>query len=1275
MKNLEMKRILSLILAIAMVISMTPLSTFATGAGTTTGNKITGITVMDQSGYADDKEMAVKMFDSDHKNTKWCVNGKTGWVTFKTPGMVKVSKMTAYHAKQSDNTYDQSMASNTKAYALQVFTGTGIPLEADYTDNTKWETVGEETTNIDATKETAVNMTEPAEYFRLNVTDDGATNNNAVRIYGLELFGELVIINPVNVSFVAGEGAVGTMTTIQVEKDREYTLPDCEFTKVNSIFTGWTVTGQEGIKQPGEKIVVNNDITLTANWKTYDVADTSYIDENGNTKTASAEVITADTVFMGGENKWYVVNSDVAIEKQINAEKRINLILADGATLNITGGFNTSELYVYGQTENTGKFNVTATTTDAISVSKRLDIMGGNIKGVSTEGYGVNAGSYFKIMGKATLNAKSTSDTAFCNSNKANFSGGTTTLEGGIKGAELYEAYLNGNAIFSATGRYEGAFINVGGKISISDNAVLNLKGDDAALMIYYMQSNSLIKNGGTINANGKFRYTTGYNLSDNDIKIPEGLKLNDSRIKDIDLYVDIFGEKFYKNNDFSRTITKKNDATPVTAFTEYGTYVVTFKPANGSESPKYSKEFAIKQAVNNTGTDKTVEYNGNTIDVSGMFTIDNNAGTATYSVTNGTGTATIAGSKVTVTKAGTINVKVNTAESDAAYAGEATAVLTVTPKELIVTPKIQRLTYAEDADIVNAVGQAGTTGLCNGHLLSSVTLTANVDKTKINAKDAVIKTLDDIDVTGNYNITYQEGLIERYHVWNTPVFNFAEDGKTCTVTRTDKNNSNETETADATVTSKEKIPATCLTKGVTTYTATVVFDKNTHTDTKDVTDIPALGHTWKAATYEWNADNTKCTATRVCEIDADHVETEAVDATKVTKAPTCESKGSTTYTAEFTNSWAAKQTKVVEDTEALGHAWGEPVITFAEDGKTATAKAICTNDGNHTKDLEVKVTSVVKTAATCEAKGVTTYTATVVLNDNTYTATKDVTDIEALGHVWDKPVITFAEDGKTATAKTVCTNDATHIKDLDVKVTSEVKTAATTEKMGVTLYTAVTELNGEKFTATKEVTDIPKVKPAETTEKVVQKKLDKVPESVQAKYDTVEKITDAMEKVALKNLGTEVNTDKVKTTVFDAVLMITEGGLSRPATKEEVEARGGITVVIPYPEGTNKDDFIFSVSHMLTVAMNGMQAGDIEHPAVTLTKDGIKVTLKGLSPVMIAYTEKPAAVPEKPAEKPADKTKPKTGDENSMIPWMMALAAAIGGTGVAVARKKKEDK
>ena len=185
---------------------------------------------------------------------------------------------------------------------------------------------------------------------------------------------------------------------------------------------------------------------------------------------------------------------------------------------------------------------------------------------------------------------------------------------------------------------------------------------------------------------------------------------------------------------------------------------------------------------------------------------------------------------------------------------------------------------------------------------------------------------------------------------------------------------------------------------------------------------------------------------------------------------------------------------------------------------------------------------------------------------------------------------------------------------------------------------------------------------------KVVQKELKEVPESLkETEYKTVKDIEKALEDKAVAVLKKLSADKKHKTYMFDAVLMITEDGVTRPATKEEIEARGGIKVLIPYPEGTNGKDYVFTVAHMLTVAMNGMEAGDIETPEVTLRENGIEVTLRGLSPVMVAYAEKDTA---EPAVKPEDKS-PSTGDNELPFMWAGILVLA---TGMLVLVKRKRD-
>ena len=99
-------------------------------------------------------------------------------------------------------------------------------------------------------------------------------------------------------------------------------------------------------------------------------------------------------------------------------------------------------------------------------------------------------------------------------------------------------------------------------------------------------------------------------------------------------------------------------------------------------------------------------------------------------------------------------------------------------------------------------------------------------------------------DESGTIQTTPEENKIQATgHSYGEPVWNWSEDGKTCTVTFTCEKDETHKETPKVKITSAVKTPATCTEAGVTTYTATVEFNGKTHTDTKDVADIPAIGH------------------------------------------------------------------------------------------------------------------------------------------------------------------------------------------------------------------------------------------------------------------------------------------------------------------------------------------------------------------------------------------------------------------------------------------------
>lgn len=152
---------------------------------------------------------------------------------------------------------------------------------------------------------------------------------------------------------------------------------------------------------------------------------------------------------------------------------------------------------------------------------------------------------------------------------------------------------------------------------------------------------------------------------------------------------------------------------------------------------------------------------------------------------------------------------------------------------------------------------------------------------------------------------------------------------------------------------------------------------------------------------------------------------------------------------------------------------------------------------------------------------------------------------------------------------------------------------------------------------------------------------------------NTAAKIETRM-KQELQKRAAGVASDKIA--VYDAALMVNVNGTGWKAATKENFPQGGLTVVIPYPDGTDRNKHDFIVSHMFTEDMNGHKAGEIEYPSVTKTADGIEFKVNGLSPIAVGWSEAG-----KLNDASAAVASPKTGDL-SPVEWYLGLAALAAG-------------
>lgn len=118
------------------------------------------------------------------------------------------------------------------------------------------------------------------------------------------------------------------------------------------------------------------------------------------------------------------------------------------------------------------------------------------------------------------------------------------------------------------------------------------------------------------------------------------------------------------------------------------------------------------------TGTDSSISYTGATVDVSQYFSIDTNAGTATYTLVTGTnggtGEGTLSDKTLTVTHTGTFKIKVSTAANGIYAAGEKTVTLTVDNGTILYTATDYSTTYdgqphSISVSVANPEGTAAT--------------------------------------------------------------------------------------------------------------------------------------------------------------------------------------------------------------------------------------------------------------------------------------------------------------------------------------------------------------------------------------------------------------------------------------------------------------------------------------------------------------------------------------------------------------------------------------
>lgn len=155
----------------------------------------------------------------------------------------------------------------------------------------------------------------------------------------------------------------------------------------------------------------------------------------------------------------------------------------------------------------------------------------------------------------------------------------------------------------------------------------------------------------------------------------------------------------------------------------------------------------------------------------------------------------------------------------------------------------------------------------------------------------------------------------------------------------------------------------TCTAKGWEAYDTCSRCDYST---TK--VEIPMAAHNYGTPTYVWADDNASCTATRTCTA-CQHVENETVNTQQtVTQNRSCTLNELSTFTATFTNTAFARQTKENEKTaDMTGHSYGETWVK-GQDGHWKMCE-VCQNRSEvEPHNWRDATTSAPKTCTVCGA-------------------------------------------------------------------------------------------------------------------------------------------------------------------------------------------------------------------------------------------------------------------------------------------------------------------
>lgn len=225
------------------------------------------------------------------------------------------------------------------------------------------------------------------------------------------------------------------------------------------------------------------------------------------------------------------------------------------------------------------------------------------------------------------------------------------------------------------------------------------------------------------------------------------------------------------------------------------------------------------------------------------------------------------------------------------------------------------------------------------------------------------------------------------------------------------------------------------------------------------------------------------------------------------------------------------------------------------------------------------------------------------------------------------------------------------------------------------TLPAKLPEITG-RINAVSEQTNVPESTDTVKYKLEVEDGISQVPDTLvnNPELNTPAKIEEKMKSEIRVSLKEESNQNSIE--VYDVVLMVKDGDGEWEVATEENFPKDGLTVTLPYPEGTGKDTHNFEIAHMFTHNWNGREAGQIEHPKASKINEGIQFKVTSLSPIVIGWKEIKSdntganGNTNTNATTPNKSRSPQTGDENVIMLYVLLMMLGAAGVGYTMKRR-----